>query len=234
MAINFLPRSEAKLYAYKIWPFFLVLILFGLSACVTIPSQKASVNNPNAMSFREHLRLGGIYEYNGNLRPALREYEKARSMRPDDGRPYFGIGNVRLRSGDLDGAEDSYRKAIEQDATTGVYFNNLAWVYIKMMRYSDAYSMATRGAALDPQRQFIYLDTIGVIEMRLGNYARAEQKLKEAAASMPLANRRGLLSVEENLYELYTLTGRAEDAALVQGRINTLKGSLGSTVPMLP
>jgi len=233
--------SSETLSIYKIWSlFFAALVLFGLSSCVTVPpqtapTQKTTAGRNTAMSFEEHLRLGGIYESNGNLRPALREYERARDMRPGDGRSYFGIANVQLRLGSPGDAEDGYKKAIELDPSTGVYFNNLAWVYIKMQRYTDAYSMATRGAALDPRRPYIYLDTIGVVEMRLGNLSRAEQKLKEAAALMPPANRAGLLSVYENLRELYTMmNSRTDDIVEIERRIGELKGSMGSSVPMLP
>jgi tetratricopeptide (TPR) repeat protein len=231
----------------KLLSFCFLCLLFGLSSCVTMstePTSGAPVGSPWAneqgsssevMSYKDHLRLGAIYESNGNLRPALREYERARSMRPKNSRPHFGIGNIRLRNGDLDGAERSYKKAIRRNSKIGLYYNNLAWAYIKMERYADAYSMATRGIALDLRRRYVYLDTIGVVEMRLGNYLVAEQKLKEAVALMPLANRKELLGVYENLHELYTkMMMRTGDIVAVEQRINELRGSLGSTVPMLP
>ncbi len=231
----------------KLWAVLCLSLFFCLPSCVTISPQTAPVppeavsvssqakDDNSAMSFEDHLRLGRIYESNGNLRPALREYQRARLMRKKDSRPYFGMGNVQLRSGDFDQAQWSYKKAIKYNSSVGVYYNNLAWVYIKTHRYTDAYAMATRGAALDLRRPYIYLDTIGVIEMRLGNFARAEQKLKQAAAAMPLANRRELLSVYENLHELYTrMMSRTEDIVEIERRISELKGSIGSAVPMLP
>jgi len=247
----------------KPWALLCLSLLFFLPSCVTtssqtavVPSQAASAPSQPAsapsqtavapsqteddkgaavMSFEDHLRLGRIYESNGNLRPALREYERARKMRKKDSRPYFGMGNIQLRSGDLDRAQWSYKKAIKYDPSVGVYYNNLAWVYIKMQRYTEAYAMATRGAELDLRRPYIYLDTIGVIEMRLGNFERAERKLKQAAAAMPPADRHGLLSVYENLRELYTrMMSRTDDIVEIERRISELKSSMGGSVPMLP
>jgi tetratricopeptide (TPR) repeat protein len=230
----------------KLLAFFFLIFFLGLSSCVAMQSGTSSRSSEQArgsaqtvsgkaISYGDHLRLGAIYESNGNLRPALREYERARAMKPRNSRPYFGIGNIQLRNGDLDAAEKSYKKAIRRHSKIGLYYNNLAWVYIKTQRYADAYSMAARGEALDSRRRYIYLDTIGVIEMRLGNYSQAEQKLKEAVALMPLSNRKELLGVYENLHELYTkMMMRTEDIIEVERRINELKGILGSTVPMLP
>ncbi len=235
----------------KPWAVLCLSLFLFLPACVTIPAQtdgtssvsdsaparpgEATGKKAKAMSFEDHLRLGRIYESNGNLRPALREYQRARSMRKKDSRPYFGMGNIQLRSGDFDRAQWSYKKAIKYNSSVGVYYNNLACVYIKTQRYDDARVMATQGAALDLRRPYIYLDTIGVIEMRLGNFERAEQKLKQAAAGMPPANRRELLGVYENLRELYTrMMSRTSDLVEIERRISELKGSIGSAVPMLP
>lgn len=228
-------------------------LLFYLPACVTMPEQSrsgttphlkqqtsdnknSSIDNKNSpMTFDDHLRLGKIYESNGNLRPALREYQRARRMRKNDSRPYFGIGNIQLRSGELIKAEKSYKKAIRRYSKVGVYYNNLAWVYINQKRYGEAHTMVKKGASLDKGRSYIYLDTMGVIEMRQGNFAVAEQKLKEAVAAMPPLNTRGLLNVYENLHELYTkMMLRTDDMLEVERYIDELKQSLGSTVPMLP
>ncbi len=221
-------------------------LLIYLPACVTLPDQSSTGTTPDlaqqspddknhSMSFDDHLRLGKIYESNGNLRPALREYQRARRMRKNDSRPYFGIGNIQLRSGEFTRAEKSYKKAIRRYSRVGVYYNNLAWVYINQKRYGEARSMVTKGARLDKGRSYIYLDTIGVIEMRQGNFTAAEQKLKEAIAAMPPLNTRGLLNVYENLHELYTkMMLRTGDMLEVERRIDELKQSLGSTVPMLP
>ncbi len=239
--LKFAPSNLNKLLAV------LCLSLFiYLPACVTTSeqsrtgtapqlAQKPSVNEVSPMSFDEHLRLGKIYELDGNLRPAFREYQLARRMRKNDSRPYFGIGNIQLRNGEFAKAEKSYKKAIRRYSKVGVYYNNLAWVYINQKRYEEAHVMASKGAELDKGRSYIYLDTIGVIEMRQGNFTGAEEKLKEALAAMPPLNTRGLLNVYENLHELYTkMMLRTDDMVEVERYIDELRQSLGTTVPMLP
>lgn len=241
------PSNRNKLTAVL----FLSLLIY-LPACVTLPEQsrtgtapqlvqktseksKTFDNKNSAMSFDDHLRLGKIYESDGNLRPALREYQRARLMRKQDSRPYFGIGNIQLRSGEFAKAEKSYKKAIRRYSKVGVYYNNLAWVYINQKRYEEAHVMATKGASLDKSRSYIYLDTIGVIEMRQGNFTAAEQKLKEALVAMPPLNTRGYLNVYENLHELYTkMMLRTGDIVEVERHIDELRQSLGTAVPMLP
>ena len=200
-------------------PVALVLLIGMLASCAPVHERVGHGGGP--LTFEERLRLANIYESRGRLTEALREYRKASELNPNDARPYFGMGNVYLGTRDYANAEASYLRAIELDPTKGAFFNNLGWVYIETGRLIIAQAMVMRGLTLDPRRQYIYLDTLGVIETRLGNYKEAERYFKRALAAIAPTDLYGLQKIYANLHDLYRITGRTDEA---EKTMKTIKG----------
>lgn len=204
------------------------LLLF-LSSCA--PSYVTIEPPGGPLSFEEHLRLATIYESKGILEGAIREYEKAAGLLPFDARPYFGMGNANLKMRRYRQSEDNYLKAIELDPDKGVYYNNLGWVYMETGRLIEAQTMVTKGLTLDIANQYIYLDTLGVVETRFGNYAGAENLLKRAAADIPVNDIRGLIHIYTHLYELYVASGREKEAEETRKKLDDLRRGVPPPLP---
>ena len=105
----------------------------------------------------QHNELGYIYEGQGKLDLAEKEYTQAVRKKKTWAVPYFNLGNVRFKMGDLKKAEDHYREALEKDATNPDFMNNLAYVLCEQGRYDEAEHWISR--ALSISRKQEYLDT---------------------------------------------------------------------------
>ncbi len=210
------------------------LVLILLSAGVLVFSSCGShfvrPSRESPLTYAEHIRLAVVYEARGAFGPAIREYREALKLNPAGARAYFGLGNVYLKMGNHAEAERLYLKAIELEPSSGVFYNNLGWVYIETGRYTDAYVTISRGLTLDPLRSYIYLDSLGVIEMKRGNLKEAEQLFKDALMRTPAFNTQAMLRIQEHLLRLYTLTGEREKLEETKKNIENLKRG----IPVVP
>jgi tetratricopeptide (TPR) repeat protein len=191
-----------------------IVLLILLAACAHRPDGPGS-----ALSAEEHLRLASIYESKGEIDLALKHFTW--SIEKDGGNPgaHFALGNLNLKLGKYGDAERSYLKAISLDPEFGVVYNNLGWLYMEMGDLNKAEAMAHEAVKRDPAMRFVFLDTLGVIQTRAGEYAEAEKSLTEAAALIPTDDNDGLLKVYNHLLELYRATGEDEKAIEMEQRL---------------
>lgn len=198
----------------------LAALLFFSYSCV---SEEARVRTtPEALSYDEHIRLGSIYEAKGMPGKAQKEYEAALVLNEDDSRAYFGLGNIFLKTGNFIDAEQSYLKAIELDPTQGFYHNNLAWAYIYIGNLAAARVKALEAAAIDVSRLYLYYDTLGFIETKIGNYGEAERLLKEALVLAPFNDTMARGYIYTHLVELYKETGEVQKEKEARERLREL------------
>lgn len=211
---------------------FTALVFLALvTSCV--PSYVMVAPSGGPLTFEEHVRLAGIYESKGNLDGAEKEYGTALLINSGDPRPHFGMGNIYLKKRLYDRAEESYLKAIDLDPERGVYFNNLGWVYIETGRPVIAQAIVTRGLTLDPARQYIYLDTLGVIETMVGNYDGAEVFFNRAAMTIQVTDTGGLINIYTHLYDLYLRAGRTKEAGDAKRKLDNLMMGVAPALPVM-
>jgi len=72
----------------------------------------------------------------------------------------MGLGNSRYALGDLIGAEQAFRHAVEAHPQSGASFNNLAAVLAEQGRYSEALQMAIRAVNIGGENKPLYLRTL--------------------------------------------------------------------------
>ena len=181
------------------------------------------VRETDTLTFNEHMRLGSIYEGQGKYELALREYESAQVIDTKEAQAYFALGNVYLKVKDFPKAERNYQRAIELEPRPEFY-NNMGWLLMEkgdlkgaLKSVEEAVKMAAEGGY-----SYIYMDTLGVVQMRAGEMDKAEKSFLDAAGAVPPKGKDALSEIYVHLSELYKKTGRAEKAAVIDGKIRVL------------
>jgi tetratricopeptide (TPR) repeat protein len=110
------------------------------------------------LSPEEHLKLGLIYEKEGEFDHAIKEYEIAAREFPI---AYLYMGNALFQENELDQAEKMYKKAITGPTHRADAQNNLAWIYyVRGTNLDEAERLALKAIDLNPSRKAIYQDTL--------------------------------------------------------------------------
>ncbi len=105
----------------------------------------------------QHNDLGTIYEGQGKLELAEKEYTRAVQKEKGWAVPYFNLGNVRFKQGDLNEAAEHYREAIKRDPQNPDFMNNLAYLLCVQGRYDEAQKWIDQALSIDSKEE--YLDT---------------------------------------------------------------------------
>ncbi|ADC89449.1 TPR repeat-containing protein [Thermocrinis albus DSM 14484] len=113
------------------------------------------------LSVSEHLDLGYLYEKQGSLDLAEKEYKKALKKDPKNFLALFNLGNVYAKKGDYTVAEKFYREALAVKEDPDV-LNNLAYVLYKQGRREEALIFIKR--ALQMKNSETYRQTLREIE----------------------------------------------------------------------
>lgn len=191
---------------------------FALASCGVF-----EVKDSMPLSFDEHMRLGAIYESQGKYELALREYESAQAIDTKEAKAYFALGNIHLRMKDHKKAEKSYSRAIELGARPE-YYNNLAWALMEKGDLEAARAAAQEALKTAPAKEgYIYLDTLGVVEMRAGEYESAEEKFLQAAGTVPEGRADALSEIYRHLRELYKASGEPEKASTIDQKLEIFR-----------
>jgi Flp pilus assembly protein TadD len=116
------------------------------------------------LSASEHNDLGVVYESQGQLDLAAREYSKALRLEPGQSRTRVNLGNVEAARGRWGEAEKCYRRALRDSSTNADAMNNLAVVLMKRNRNRDeARAWAERAVAAGGERDSIYRATLAEV-----------------------------------------------------------------------
>jgi len=197
---------------------FLLALLF--SGC-SLP-QIIVLHDP--LSAEEHIKLGGIYDSQGKTGLAREQYRFAVRQDPKNGRAWSLLGDIAYREKDYPEAEKAYGKALDLDPKSGDLHNNLAWVYVQQDRkLSKAQNLVMRALELAPDHRPYYLDTLGVIQLRLGKIPDAITSLLEAAETIPRSQPDLLAEAYQHLADAYHTAGDSLAADNALERLRQLK-----------
>ncbi len=182
----------------------IIAAIFFLSGCA-IP-RITILHDP--LSAGEHDKLGGIYESQGKPDLALEQYRDALKQDKKHVPSLLLLGDLLYRMKDYAGAESALKKAVGLDPKNGDACNNLAWVYIQTgAKLIKGRELIIRALTLNPDHRPYYLDTFGVLLLKLGNAGEAISALNESLATLPKDRRDLLAEAQGHLAEAYKATG---------------------------
>lgn len=173
------------------------------------------------LSADEHVRLGGIYDSQGKVELARDQYRAAVRQDKKHGRAWTLLGDSAYRLKEYAEAEKAYGKALELDPESGDLHNNLAWVYVQQdKKLSKAQDMVMKALELFPDHRPYYLDTLGVIQLKLGKVRDAIASLLGSTETIPRDQPDLLAEAYEHLADAYRAAGdvHAADNALERQR----------------
>ncbi len=211
--------SEIRTYATITY----VLALIFISSC-SLP-RVIILNDP--LSVEEHNKLGGIYESQQKYDLAAEQYRAALKKDPKSTTSLLLLGDLSFRMKNYSDAESAYKKAIKLQPENGDIYNNLCWVYLEQHTSTDKAETLIRKAITEtPEHRAYYLDTMGVVYLRLGRIPESISALKEAVELLPKGNSTYLAETYQHLAEAYRAAGddlNAGTAAELAEKYRTLK-----------
>lgn len=143
----------------------LLQALIAICLIITGCSMPQIVVLHDPLTPEEHLQLGLNYEKKELIEEAIKHYREASKY---DARGFLFLGNLYLKQGKYDNAEDYYKKAIRKNDKLSDAYNNLAWIYyIKNKNLDEAEEMAKKALEIEkdnPNKIKIYQDTLEKIK----------------------------------------------------------------------
>ncbi len=215
-------KVNAFARSFNIWgrPALAVALLCLVASCAA--PGPGHFHEIKGLTAEEHLSLASAYEEKGELPQALAHYKETFKKGLRDANAYFRAGNLSLRTRQPEYAAYFYQMAIKIDPSNGAFHNNLGWAYMEAGRLQEAEASVAEAVKKDPQRQYAYLDTLAVIQMKKGLLKEAEKTLLDAASLAPASDRAGLVEIYSHLADLYARTKEPEKMNEAEEKIKGL------------
>ncbi|MGC1474416.1 MAG: tetratricopeptide repeat protein, partial [Terriglobales bacterium] len=139
--------------------------------------------DPNQI--QAYLRLGKVYEAQGQTDLAIAHYQKALDLQPRLAPLATMVGNLYLNKGDSVRARKYLAQALDADPNLAVANANMAWLDVKEGRNLDvALGMAQKAKSLMPESPSIS-DTLAWVMYKKGDYTGATPLLQECVHKSP-------------------------------------------------
>ena len=137
---TFLQKKPARIL-------FSVLGLAGAFIVVNLPLNP--VDEEEYLSW-SHNMLGNVYQEQGNITRAIREFKKAIVIDPDNSTAHDFLGNAYRKSGRFREAVGEYRASIRLNPDNAPAHNNLGVVYAEQGMMSNAFHEFQTALRIDP------------------------------------------------------------------------------------
>ena len=131
-----------------------------------------------------HNGLGLIAIDRGRPMEAVKEFEQATTLDPNNAAYWANLGNARRAMQDASGAEQAYRRALDVDARTADAINGLGVLLVETKRPVEAVPLFERALAAAPDFQEARLN-LGIALQQSGQNGRAAEVYKQVLAAPP-------------------------------------------------
>ncbi len=156
--------------------------------------------------YRINLFLGLALNQEGKNEEAVDPLEKALSLKPTETDALSMLGQVYEALHRYDDAYRLYETALKLDSKNSLILNNFAYSLSERgIDLQKALGMAKRAIELDPKNS-AYLDTMGWVYYKLGDYGKAEEFVRRALSERTKADG-SPATLEEHLGDIYEKLG---------------------------
>ena len=125
--------------------------------------------------------LGVQAEQRGNIDEALRHYQTALKIWPQNAMGWYNLGNGILLKGKKSDAIEAYQKAISYDNTLTNAYNNLGLIYTEQKQYPQAIEIFEKALQVHDDSPIIYLN-LGNAYLGKGDIYRAASAYEKCLA----------------------------------------------------
>jgi len=179
------------------------------------------LNDP--LSAQEHHALCTIYESQHKYDLAREQCRASLRKNPKYTPSLLLLGDLSYRLKDYKEAEAAYDSALELQPENGDIYNNLCWVYIERRTgLRKAEGLIRKAITLTPAHKPNYLDTLGVVLLRLGKTAESITALKESVDTLPGEKLEFLAEAHGHLAEAYREMGNEDKSRESEEQKNNL------------
>jgi type IV pilus assembly protein PilF len=159
----------------------LLCLMFLLAGCVTESTGGFNVESSPERALGDFIRLARGYYEQGDMANAKRHLNNAADIDANNSEIHGLWGLVYAREGDLDLADQSFRRAIRANARNSQARNNYAAFLYANGRYRDAYSqLQTVVQDTNYAARSQAFENLGLAAMQLGLSAEAETAFSRA------------------------------------------------------
>lgn len=169
-------------------------------------------------SWRIHQLRAESFAFRQDLDDAIKEYQAALQLRPNDAELHEALGQLYLDNHSDAEAQGELEKAVEVDASRTHALYLLGRLYVQNRENEKAVPYLQRALRLQPDLAEAN-EMLGTAYVRLGQFAEAVPKLEKAAPRDHYGN------VHYQLYVAYHKLGRAELAQKALARSQQLRRS---------
>jgi type IV pilus assembly protein PilF len=194
----------------------LSLMVAGLlGGCAGLQSQ----TSPDQRRAAEvNAELGISYLRQNDLAQAQRALDRALQFDPRLAMAHLGMASLRERQGSTDSAVKHYREALALEPDNPYVQTNLGDLLCRQEQFQEGQALLAKAMANTSYsaREVAFLSA-GICDLRMGNVARAEERMREALRVDP--------QYHEALYEMALLTyadGRAFQTRAFLSRLSAL------------
>lgn len=139
-----------------------------------------------------------IFEKNGNLNQAEQWVESVLRKNPESLAAKFNLANIYSKSNRSEQAKTIYQELLNKNPSRSEISNNLAWIYYEEGRYEDALNVILAAFKNGAQKNYDILDTMGMIDCKLGRTEEAQHAFSEAMSKVPTEDVQTLKLIQDH------------------------------------
>jgi len=160
---------------------------------VTKKRKENRVETRQARQARKQQALGHKFFRKNNLAEALRAYDEAIRIQPNNPEAYFWRGRLFVSKGDMEKAASDFRRAVALNPSYVEAYENLGWLFSQTGDFDESIRYLTRSIELRPDNGWAYYQR-GHSYYKKGDM---ESALKDAKKACRLGYKDGCKVYEE-------------------------------------
>ena len=161
----------------------------------------------------------------GHLREAIRLYEKALTLSPDDTAILLQLAPLYAQAGDSERAINTYQKLIESEKPNPDLLNNYVWTLMEAGRLKAAKALVNNGVADFPDSKKL-ITTSAVISYKQGDRAAAFELFSTALGQHAAHHNLAVLDIDSK----NEVTAKSHIDKAMQLRPNSLTSQLANAM----